>query len=92
MITKHILTQECPEYETKISHLKVEKKTYYPDSNMHSYTNWGSSEASVLPSYGRNKNAFDHIIKQAASQHGISEGLIKAVMHTESGFNVNAFS
>ena len=24
MITKHILTQEFPEYETKISHLKVE--------------------------------------------------------------------
>lgn len=74
------------------ANLKIEKKTYYPDSNMHSYTNWGNSEASVLPSYNRNKNAFDHIIKQAASQHGISEGLIKAVMHTESGFNVNARS
>ena len=76
----------------RYSHLKVEKKTYYPDSNMHSYSNWGSSEASVLPSYSRNKNAFDRIIKQAAAQHGISEGLIKAVMHTESGFNVNARS
>ena len=78
--------------QSRYSHLKVEKKTYYPDSNIHSYTNWGNSEASVLPSYSRNKNAFDHIIKQAASQHGISEGLIKAVMHTESGFNVNARS
>ena len=78
--------------QSRYSHLKVEKKTYYPDSNMHSYTNWGSSGASVLPSYSRNKNAFDHIIKHAASQHGISEGLIKAVMHTESGFNVNARS
>lgn len=68
------------------------KVNYYPDSNIHSYSNWGSSEASVLPSYSRNKNAFDSIIKQAASQHGISEGLIKAVMHTESGFNVNARS
>lgn len=76
----------------RYNHLKVEKKTYYPDSNIHSYSNWGSSEASVLPSYSRNKNAFDPIIKQAASQHGISEGLIKAVMHTESGFNVNARS
>ena len=78
--------------QSRYSHLKVEKKTYYPDSNIHSYTNWGNSEASVLPSYSRNKNAFDHIIKQAASQHGISEGLIKAVMHTESGFNANARS
>ncbi|NNH00905.1 lytic transglycosylase domain-containing protein [Acinetobacter sp. ANC 5414] len=78
--------------KARYNHLKVEKKTYYPDSNIHSYSNWGSSEASVLPSYSRNKNAFDPIIKQAASQHGISEGLIKAVMHTESGFNVNARS
>ncbi|MDV2483232.1 lytic transglycosylase domain-containing protein [Acinetobacter towneri] len=68
------------------------KVTYYPDSNIHSYSNWGNSEASVLPSYSRNKNAFDHIIQQAAQQHGVSEGLIKAVMHTESGFNVNARS
>ncbi|WP_215900918.1 lytic transglycosylase domain-containing protein [Acinetobacter seifertii] len=72
--------------------LKKVKVTYYPDSNIHSYTNWGASEASVLPSYSKNKNAFDHIIKQAAQQHGVSEGLIKAVMHTESGFNVNAHS
>ena len=68
------------------------KVTYYPESNIHSYRNWGNSEASVLPSYSRNKNAFDHIIQQAAQQHGVSEGLIKAVMHTESGFNVNARS
>lgn len=78
--------------QSRYSHLKVEKKTYYPDSNIHSYSNWGNSEASVLPSYSRNKNAFDDIIKQAALQHSVSEGLIKAVMHTESGFNVNARS
>ncbi|WP_254627271.1 lytic transglycosylase domain-containing protein, partial [Acinetobacter lactucae] len=72
--------------------LKKVKVTYYPDSNIHSYTNWGTSEASVLPSYNKNKNAFDHIIRQAAQQHGVSEGLIKAVMHTESGFNVKARS
>lgn len=74
------------------SHLKIEKKTYYPDSNMHSYSNWGSSEASVLPSYSKSKNSFDDVIRQAAQTHGIAEGLIKAVMHTESGFNVNARS
>ena len=78
--------------KAEYSHLKVVKATYYPDSNIHSYRNWGNSEASVLPSYSRNKNAFDHIIQQAAQQHGVSEGLIKAVMHTESGFNVNARS
>ncbi|USA45755.1 lytic transglycosylase domain-containing protein [Acinetobacter sp. C26M] len=78
--------------KAEYSHLKVVKATYYPDSNIHSYSNWGATEASVLPSYNRNKNAFDHLIRQAAQQHGVSEGLIKAVMHTESGFNINARS
>lgn len=78
--------------KSKYSTLKVEKKTYYPDSNMHNYSNWGASEAAVLPSYNKNKNGFDDLIRQAAQTHGISEGLIKAVMHTESGFNVNARS
>ena len=78
--------------KAEYNHLKVVKATYYPDSNIHSYSNWGASEASVLPSYSRNKNAFDQIIRQAAQQHGVAEGLIKAVMHTESGFNINARS
>ncbi|WAU75783.1 lytic transglycosylase domain-containing protein [Acinetobacter sp. TR3] len=78
--------------KAEYNHLKVIKATYYPDSNIHSYSNWGSSEASVLPSYSRNKNAFDQMIRQASQQHGVSEGLIKAVMHTESGFNINARS
>ncbi|MEV4848921.1 lytic transglycosylase domain-containing protein [Acinetobacter lwoffii] len=78
--------------KSRYNHLQVEKKTYYPDSNIHSYSNWGSSEASVLPSYSRNKNAYDSIIRQAAQTYGVSEGLIKAVMHTESGFNVHARS
>lgn len=74
------------------SSLQKIKVTYYPDSNIHSYSNWGSSESSVLPSYSNNKNAYDHIIRQAAQTHGVAEGLIKAVMHTESGFNSNARS
>jgi len=78
--------------KAEYSHLKVVKATYYPDSNIHSYSNWGASEASVLPSYSRNKNAFDQLIRQAAQQHGVSEGLIKAIMHTESGFNIKARS
>ncbi|ANF82229.1 transglycosylase [Acinetobacter sp. NCu2D-2] len=78
--------------QSRYSHLKVEKKTYYPDSNIHSYSNWGSNESAVLPSYSKNKNAFDSIIRQASQQHGVPEGLIKAVMHTESGFNVHARS
>lgn len=78
--------------KSRYNNLAVEKKTYYPDSNIHTYSNWGSSEASVLPSYSKNKNAFDSIIRQAAQTYNVPEGLIKAVMHTESGFNVNARS
>lgn len=78
-----------PRSDRNLTKVKV---TYYPDSNIHSYSNWGSTEAAVAPSYSRNKNAYDGLIRQAAQQHGVAEGLIKAVMHTESGFNMNARS
>ena len=35
------------------SSLKKVKVTYYPESNIHSYSNWGKSEAAVLPSYSK---------------------------------------
>ncbi|MBF7682086.1 lytic transglycosylase domain-containing protein [Acinetobacter sp. B5B] len=66
--------------------------TYYPDSNIHNYKNWGKNEASVLPSFSKNKNTFDQIIINAAQRHGVPEGLIKAIMHTESSFNIYAKS
>lgn len=74
------------EYNTKV------KVTYYPDTNVHSYRNWGGSESAVLPSYSKNKNLYDGIIAHAANTHKLDSGLIKAVMHTESGFNPNARS
>lgn len=76
----------------KYRELQVKKVNTYPESNIHSYSNYGSNEAAVAPSQSHRKNAFDHIIQQAAQTHGVSAGLIKAVMHTESGFNVNARS
>ncbi|ENV33574.1 lytic transglycosylase domain-containing protein [Acinetobacter gerneri] len=84
-----VLLTNKKSHDSSLTKVKV---TYYPESNIHAYKNWGNSESAVLPSYSNNKNAFDSIIKQAATQHGISEGLIKAVMHTESGFNTNARS
>lgn len=69
-----------------------EKVTYYADTNVHRYSNWGNSEASVLPSFSKSKNAYDDIIRSAAQLHGVSEGLVKAVMHTESSFNSQARS
>ncbi|MEB3766148.1 lytic transglycosylase domain-containing protein [Acinetobacter sp. MD2] len=72
--------------------LKKVNVTYYADSNIHNYKNWGASEASILPSFNKNKDAFNDLIHQAAEQHGLAAGLIKAVMHTESGFNPHAKS
>lgn len=72
--------------------IKPIKVTYYPDSNIHRYQNWGANEAAVPQSQSKNRNAYDAMIQQAANRHGISAGLIKAVMHTESGFNVYAKS
>ena len=69
-----------------------QRVTYYPDSNVHRYSNWGKTEAAVAPSASKSKNAFDAIIRAAAQSYGVAEGLIKAVMHTESGFNTQARS
>ncbi len=68
------------------------KVTYYPDTNVHSYSNWGSNEAAVPASGSKNKNAYDSLIVASALRHGVDPALMKAMMHTESGFNPNARS
>lgn len=68
------------------------KKTFYAESNIHQYKDFGSTEAAVSPSSSGNKNAFDALIADAAARHRIDPGLMKAIMHTESGFNANARS
>ncbi|GAC1605750.1 MAG: lytic transglycosylase domain-containing protein [Aquirhabdus sp.] len=68
------------------------KVTWYKDTNVHTYRNWGGSEASVLPSYSRNRNAYDDLINNASSNYGVDQRLVKAIMHTESGFNPMARS
>lgn len=70
----------------------LEKVTFYKDSNIHGYRNWGRGEDDLLPSFSKNKNAFDDMIKVAADQAGVDRALIKAVIHTESGFNPQALS
>lgn len=68
------------------------KVTYYPDTNVHTYTNWGATEASVPASGSKNRNAYDGLIVASALRHGVDPALMKAMMHTESGFNPNARS
>ena len=71
---------------------KLEKVTWFADTNVHKYGNWGRDEFSVKPSFSKNRDAYDQIIAQAASTYGVDKGLVKAVIHTESGFNPRARS
>lgn len=65
----------------------LEKVTWFPDTNVHSYGNWGNSEFAVKPSFSKYRNAYDDIIKSQAVANNLDHGLIKAIIHTESGFN-----
>lgn len=68
------------------------KVTYYADTNVHTYSNWGSNEYAVPASGSKNRNAYDALILASALRHGVDPALMKAMMHTESGFNPNARS
>lgn len=51
-----------------------------------------TSYGAVTASRSADRNAYDAIIAQMSQKYGVSQGLIKAVMHTESSFNKNARS
>ncbi len=76
-----------PRGEDFRQYTQLEKVTWYADTNVHSYHNWGGDEFAVRPSFSKNRNAFDSLIQEAASSYGVDKGLVKAVIHTESGFN-----
>ena len=44
------------------------------------------------PAYSKNRNAYDDLIRTASAQSGVDRALIKAAIHTESGFNPAARS
>lgn len=98
-LTQNIYTYEhqdgsllITDKKQKNSSLKNIAVTYFPDSNIHSYSNWGGSNKATVRSFSKNAAAYDVIIKNAASRFGLDENLIKAVIHTESAFNPNARS
>ena len=68
-------------YAQQASQPKIANVSFTPSSN-------GVS----VPSLNGNRNSYDQIIRSAAQKYGIDTGLIKAVMHTESGFNLKARS
>ncbi len=92
LFTNMVNTQEKPQGLDFKRYQTLEKVTYYKDSNIHGYHDWGDSEAAVLPSYSHNRDAFDGIIHRFATSEGMDSGLVKAVIHTESGFNPRARS
>lgn len=74
-----------------ISKIKVEKqaKNY---NNTQVQTISFNSNSLTKQSNNSNRDSYDHIISNLSDKYGVSAGLVKAVMHTESSFNPNARS
>lgn len=72
--------------------LKKIETLHYPESNIHSYENWGGDNKLTALKFSKNANAYDDIIKNASAKYGVDSKLVKAVIQTESGFNINAVS
>lgn len=92
LFTNIVSERHTPKGEDFRRYTHLEKVTWYADTNVHRYGNWGSDEGSVLRSYSKFRNAYDDMISTAATSYGVDKGLVKAVIHTESGFNSHAIS
>lgn len=92
LFTNIVNERERPRGENFSRYAILEKVTWFPDTNVHRYKNWGGDESAVPHSFSRFRNAYDDIILKAASLNGVDNGLVKAVIHTESGFNSRALS
>lgn len=92
LFTNVVNERKKPSGEDFKRYTKLEKVTWFKDTNVHRYGNWGDNEFAVRPSFSKNRNAFDDIIKQAALALNVDHGLVKAIIHTESGFNPRALS
>lgn len=92
LLTNQVDREQRPLGSGNRHYTRQVRVVWYPDTNVHAYRNWGSDEAAVRPSMSRNRDAFDPLIQAAAQRHGVDFGLIKAVIHTESGFDPRARS
>lgn len=92
LFTNVVTEKRKPRGEDFKQYTVLEKVTWFKDTNVHKYDNWGKDEYAVRPSFSKNRNAFDKLIQTAAATNNIDHGLIKAIIHTESGFNPNALS
>ena len=92
LFTNVVNARKKPQGESFKQYTKLERVTWFKDTNVHKYGNWGESEFAVRPSFSKNRNAFDDIIKKVALAQNVDHGLVKAIIHTESGFNPGARS
>lgn len=92
LLTNQVDGNRKPLHGDNQQYRKLVKVTWYADTNVHRYRNWGGSEAAVKQSANRNRNAYDEMIRAAAGRYNLDFGLVKAVIHTESGFDPNARS
>lgn len=92
LLTNVVDKKKKPKGKNFKAYDKKVKVTWYKDTNVHVYKDWGKTEAAVLPSFSKNRSRFDSLIIQSATRHGIDPALMKAIMHTESGFNPRARS
>lgn len=86
--TGHILLSNKKKHHRYFSRIKA---THYPKYHLPTEQKLKRIKATTS-SYHHNKYAFDPIIQQAAQRYHISAALIKAVIHTESAFNIYARS
>lgn len=81
------------EIETIVANIQAEKdRARQNNVRIQNASFVAPNSFNALPSASVNRNNFDQIISNAANRHGVSVGLVKAIMHTESGFNPNARS
>lgn len=92
LFTNVVNSRKKPSGEGFKQYTKLQKVTWFKDTNVHKYGNWGDNEFAVRPSFSKNRNAFDDIIRQSALALNVDHGLVKAIIHTESGFNPRARS
>lgn len=92
LFTNVVNGRKKPQGEGFKQYTRLEKVTWFKDTNVHRYSNWGDTEFAVRPSFSKNRNAFDDLIKQSSLAMGVDHGLVKAIIHTESGFNPKARS
>lgn len=81
------------EIETIVANIQAEKNRTQQNNYRVQNASFVSPNSFIpVPSSSLNRNSYDQIIAYAANKHGVSVGLVKAIMHTESGFNPNARS